>query len=68
MTSQNPNGIQIDRVHSGAICTEIGERLRIALAGTPNPLPLRLLSLLERFDSAERDNVAFKHSIEVDLR
>lgn len=68
MTSQNLNGVQIDRVHSGAICTEIGEQLRITLAGTPNPLPSRLLGLMERFDSVERDNVGFKTSIEVDLR
>lgn len=68
MTSQNPNGVQIDRVHSGAICTEIGERLRIAMAGTPNPLPSRLLRLLERFDNVERGDVAFKNSIEIDLR
>lgn len=68
MTSQTPAGVQIDRVHSGAICTEIGERLRIALAGTPDPLPSRLLNLLERFDSVERGDVAFKTSIEIDLR
>ena len=68
MTSQNPNGVQIDRVHSDAIRTEIGERLRAALAGNPNPLPSRLLNLLERFDSVERGDVAFKNSIEIDLR
>jgi hypothetical protein len=68
MTSQTPNGVQIDRVHSGAICTEIGEQLRISLAGTPNPLPSRLLSLMQRLDGVERGNAAFKNSIEVDLR
>ena len=68
MTSQDPNGVQIDRVHSHAIRTEIGERLRVTLAGNPNQLPPRLLGLAKRFDSVERGDVAFKNSIETDLR
>jgi hypothetical protein len=47
MASQDPSGIQIDRVHSGAICIEIGERLRAALAGNPNQLPPHLIGLTE---------------------
>jgi hypothetical protein len=64
--SQDPNGIQIDRIHTGAICKEIGERLLAALRGNPNRLPLHILSLAERFDSVERGNAALKASIAMD--
>jgi hypothetical protein len=60
MTSQDPNGVQIDRVHGRAILTEIGERLRVALAGHSNPMPPHLHGLAERFDSVERGDVASK--------
>jgi len=68
MTSQDPNGVQINRVHSGAICTEIGERLSAALAGNPNQLPPNLLGLTELLDSGASGDVALKNSIEIDLR
>jgi hypothetical protein len=68
MASQDPNGVQIDRVHSRAIHTEIGERLRATLTGDANQLPPHLHSLTERFDGAERGGVAFKNSIETNLR
>jgi hypothetical protein len=58
MTSQDPNGVQIDRVHSGAICTEIGERLRATPTGNPIQLPTRLLTLTELLDDIERSDVA----------
>ena len=64
MTSQDPHGVQINRVHSGAICTEIGERLRTSLAGKPTRLPPDLLALTALLDSAERGDVA----IEIDVR
>ena len=64
MTSQDPNGVQIDRVHSGAICTEIGERLRAMLTGNPP----HLLSLTDRLDGVKCGDVAFKNLIEVDFR
>ncbi|MGA7998232.1 MAG: hypothetical protein WCA28_25500 [Bradyrhizobium sp.] len=64
--SQDPNGIQIDRMHTGAICNEIGERLRATLRRNPNRLSLHILSLTERFDSVERGNTAFKASIAMD--
>ncbi len=64
--SQDPNGVQIDRIHTGAICKEIGERLRAALRGNPNRLPLHILNLTERFDSVERGNAAFRASIAMD--
>jgi hypothetical protein len=57
MTSQDPNGVQIDRVHGGAICTEIGERLRTALTANPARWPPALLNVV-------RGDVA----IEIDFR
>jgi hypothetical protein len=63
MTNQDPNGLQINRIHTGAICNEIGERLRATLAGNPNQLPPHILGLTERFDSVGCDSVAFKASI-----
>jgi hypothetical protein len=68
MTGQNPNGAQINRVDSCAICTEIGERLRATLTANPNQLPPYLVSLTERFDGVECGGVAFKNSTEIDLR
>jgi hypothetical protein len=68
MTSRNPNGVQVDRVDSGAICMEIGERLRATLTANPNQLPPYLVSLTERFDGAEAGDVAFKNSAEIDSR
>ena len=37
--SQDPGGVQIDQIHTGAICKEIGERLRVTLTGNPKQLP-----------------------------
>jgi hypothetical protein len=68
MTSPDPNGVQLDRVHSRAIRTEIGERLRAALTGNPNQLSPHLHSLAERFESLECGDVAFRNSIEIKLR
>lgn len=53
MTSQDLNSVQIDHAHSGAICTEIGERLRATLPGDPEQLPTHLLSLTKRLDGVE---------------
>jgi hypothetical protein len=68
MTSQDPNGVQIDRVHSRAIRTEIGERLRATLTGNASQLPPHLHGLTERFDSVECGDVAFENSVEIDPR
>jgi hypothetical protein len=51
MTSQDRNGVQITHVHSEAICTEVGERLRGALPAKPARLPPDLLRLTKRLDS-----------------
>jgi len=60
MASQHSDGVQIDRIHTGAICREIGERLRATATGYPDQPPLHLLGLMERFDSVERGDAAFK--------
>ena len=44
--------IQIDEVHSRAICAEIGDRLRIALGASP-PIPPDLARLVARLDELE---------------
>jgi hypothetical protein len=67
MTSQDPN-VQIDQIHTGAICNEIGERLRATLTGNPDRLPPHILGLTEQFDSVERGNAAFSASIGIDAR
>jgi hypothetical protein len=51
MTSQRPSRIEIDRVHTGAICAEIGERLRAALPCDPARLPPPPVRLMELVDS-----------------
>jgi len=66
MTSQNSNIVQINRVHSGAICTEIGERLRATLTGIPTPPPL--FRETELLDNAERGDAAVKSSIGIESR
>jgi hypothetical protein len=43
------NGAQIDRVHSDAICREIGATLSLALGSKRNELPPRLLALMDTF-------------------
>jgi hypothetical protein len=54
MTGEDRNGVQINRVHAGAIRTEIGERLRTALeVGRPAPLPSHLKDLADLVDGVE---------------
>ena len=45
--SKHPGGILIDETHSMAICTEIGERLRLAFPEN-TALPTKLAALLAR--------------------
>jgi hypothetical protein len=47
-TPQNENDVQINRVHTGAICKEMGERLSIALGPQSIELQPRLLSLMKQ--------------------
>jgi hypothetical protein len=46
--------ITIDHIHCSAICEEIGYRLRIVLSREHSELPIRLQSLLDRFQQLER--------------
>jgi hypothetical protein len=41
------NDFQIDRIHSGAVCKEIGERLSIAFGPQSAELNPRLLALMK---------------------
>ena len=69
MTRQDRNSVQIDRVHAGAICSEIGERLQATLTVGSTRLPphlVRLTELLDRNSVERRD--AFKKLIEADLK
>jgi len=48
------NNVQIDSLHSRAICGEIGERLRIMLRPTTTGLPARLQLLVDRLADQDR--------------
>ena len=65
MTSQDATGVEITHIHSKAIYTEIGERLRDALPAYPTQLPLDILGLTKRLDSAGRGDTPFRNWIEV---
>ena len=41
------NDVKIERVHSDAICEEIGERLSVALGPQRHELPPRILALMD---------------------
>jgi hypothetical protein len=45
--------VQINRIHSGAVCKEIGERLSVALGPQSNELPPRLLALMKQIAEDE---------------
>ena len=57
MTGQKPHDVQIDRLHSHAICEEIGERLQFAIPPASDRVPSRLLGLTARLDRIERGGV-----------
>jgi len=57
MTNQKPHGVHINRVHSGAICAEIGERLHDAIPAAPTRLPPHLLDLTTRLDRIQPSGV-----------
>jgi hypothetical protein len=56
MSKKNAADIQIDHLHSRAICDEIGERLRQAIRQESVGLPPRLQLLVDRL--AEFDGAA----------
>jgi hypothetical protein len=43
-----PDDSPMSRVHNAAVCTEIGERLRISLGQRPIEMPPNLLLLVEQ--------------------
>jgi hypothetical protein len=45
--------VQIARVHSGAICKEVADRLRTSLTGDGADLPLALRLLMEQLAEVE---------------
>ena len=49
------NRLQIDSVHSRAICDEIGERLQIMLRPDAADLPPRLQVLMDRLADQDRE-------------
>ena len=51
------NDVQIDRVHSGAVCKEIGEGLCVALAPQSNELPPSLAELIKQLAMDETDGI-----------
>jgi hypothetical protein len=53
MTNRDFNGVRITRLHSEAICAEVGERLRAALPANPDRLSPDLLRLTKRLDGVE---------------
>jgi hypothetical protein len=68
MTKQDQSGLQIDPIHTGAICQEFGERLRADLKQNPSRLPPGILGLMERFDSVDGEPEAMKSSTGMDVR
>ena len=57
MTGQKPHDVQIDRLHSHAICEEIGERLQFAIPPASDRVPSRLLGLTARLGRIQRGGV-----------
>jgi hypothetical protein len=47
--------VEIDHTHSGAICNEIGERLRIALAGEQPELSSRIRRQMDQLRELDDD-------------
>jgi hypothetical protein len=68
MTTRDLSGVRINSVHSGAICAEIGERLRASLAAVPQRWPSDLRKLTELLDRVERGDVCSGTQSKVDMR
>lgn len=45
--------VQINSIHSGAVCQAIGERLALALRPQSTQLPPHLLALMQEFGKAD---------------
>jgi hypothetical protein len=68
MTTQDLSDVRINSVHSGAICAEIGERLRASLAATPQPWPSDLNRLTKLLDKVERRDGRSRAQSKMDMR
>jgi hypothetical protein len=56
-----PNDSQINRIHSGAVCKEMGDRLSVALGPKSIELPPHLLALIDQLAKAEsREDLRFR--------
>jgi hypothetical protein len=55
--SAHQNDVQIDRVHSGAVSKEMGERLSAALGSQSVELPPHLLSMMKQLERVEPRDV-----------
>jgi hypothetical protein len=68
MTTRDSSGVRINSVHSGAICAEIGERLRASLAAVPQRRPSDLQKLTELLDKVERRDERSTARSKIDMR
>jgi hypothetical protein len=51
------NDLQINRVHSGAVCDAVGETLSVTLGPQSNELPPRLVGLMKQLAMDETDGI-----------
>ena len=65
MSTHHPSSIQLSRVHSEAIRSEIAERLRAEFTAESARLPSYLLDLTKRLDSVDS---RFASEIETNFR
>jgi hypothetical protein len=59
--------VQLDHVHCQAICSEIGERLRIALSQESFELPQEMQGQLERLQRLDEDSPSIVPSMNQNL-
>jgi hypothetical protein len=55
-------GVQFDRIHSGSVCKEIGERLSVTLGPQSQELSPSLVALIERLAKVETIEVTVSKS------
>jgi len=51
------NDVQINRIHSGAVCKAVGETLSVSLGPQSNELPPRLVGLMKQLAMDETDGI-----------
>jgi hypothetical protein len=55
--SAHQNDVQINCIHSGAVCDAVGETLSVTLGPQSNELPLRLAGLMKQLAMDETDGI-----------